>query len=159
MEKSFQEIEDSPTIDFLDTETGTVIYLHTPKDWDEEEEGEEADILLRDLDEEDIALAQEVHAHAGPGQRYIRIPSGESGWGDADMQDFIEQILDYRLQMRLAQAIQRPGAFRRFRTIISHVGDLEKQWLVFRDARHEERVKKWLEKEGFQLINLRPNFG
>jgi hypothetical protein len=62
-----------------------------------------------------------------------------------DMADFAEAISDDRAGRRLARAIQRRGAFRRFKDELHEDHpDLVPAWYAFRDARARRRAVKWL---------------
>jgi hypothetical protein len=67
------------------------------------------------------------------------------------MELFIRRVEDEGLQDRLWRAIQGRGAFRMFKDVLLDYPDVRERWFAFRDARHEERARAWLERHGIEL--------
>jgi hypothetical protein len=63
----------------------------------------------------------------------------------ADMADFAGGISDERVAQRLARAIERKGAFRRFKDQL-HINapELLPAWYAFHEARASRRAVEWL---------------
>jgi hypothetical protein len=63
-----------------------------------------------------------------------------------DMADFAARISDEDAARRLTRAIQRKGAFRRFKDELhEEYPDLLPTWYAFRDARAKRRAVQWLQ--------------
>lgn len=66
-----------------------------------------------------------------------------------DMADFAEGISDTRAGLRLEQALQERGPFRRFKNeLYDHHPDLIAAWHGWRDVRAERRAVQWLLDQG-----------
>ncbi len=124
---------------FLDLETGEILYI--------------SDEFMDDKEREEV----EEKVDEGFGERYISIPetSPEEGYGE--MRDFLETVKDGNLKEKLYIALNGKGAFRRFKDTLLNYPDERKRWFVFESARLTEKVKEWLEIEGIEIIEVRPN--
>lgn len=119
---------------FLNIETGDVITLHT---FDREEEDEE----LREIIED------------GFNEIYFRIPERESYIGYEDMVDFTDTITDKKLQSTLIHILNgRKRIFRRFKDALSSNREQLDRYYQFVEERNCNRIAKWLEVIGVQLI-------
>ena len=110
---------------YLDLTTGEILF--TSENMDDEETSK-----LKDQIEEKF-------------DRYEPIPKAESHEGYWDMQDFIATIEDEHLVELLEEAINRKGAFRRFKDMLLNYPEERERWFQFKDDRMEERALEWLE--------------
>ncbi len=150
---------------FLDLETGEVIpiteeissqleaiyeeyYIPGDEDFDLRAALEASD--LSDWEKDAVLEASQVETQFG--QRYIRIPEGDSHQGYRDMEDFIDTVENQRLGGRLEQAIRGKGAFRRFKDVLGDYPAERMRWFEFTNARWRERALEWLESEGIEPI-------
>ncbi len=84
---------------------------------------------------------------AGPGTRYLAVPSSETSEGYQDMVDFIETVTDPTLGAMLSVAVRGAGAFRRFKDVLLDFPDDRERWFTFKDARTRGRLEEWLTDE------------
>ena len=86
-------------------------------------------------------------------EHYLRIADWESG-RDAylDMQAFIDTVVAEHRHELLEVAIQGPGAFRRFRDVLSRWDDEQTRWRDFERERRWQRATEWLAAEGVQAL-------
>ena len=77
--------------------------------------------------------------------------SPESGPGYRDMVDFTDHVNHEQLRQRLLDALQGPGAFRRFRDVL-HSGhdDALTRWTIFSQERALGRARGWLAQQGYR---------
>ncbi|MFB6355349.1 MAG: UPF0158 family protein [bacterium] len=92
-----------------------------------------------DLPDEDLRRKIEND----PGDRFLRVPRGDSDEAWRDMQKFALNREDESLRERLLNAIQGSGAFRRFKDLVFEEG-IRQEWYEFRDRRIRRRVLDWL---------------
>lgn len=92
-----------------------------------------------DLSNED--LRQEIETD--PGDRFLKVPRGDSDQAWRDMRKFALQCEEESLRERLLNAIQGSGAFRRFKDMVLEEG-IRQEWYEFRDRRIRRRVLDWL---------------
>lgn len=120
---------------YLDLETGEIIRIFN-------------DIMYSDEKEE---LDDKVEE--GFGERYITIPNAESYEGYQDMKDFIETVKEVKLKEKLCNAIAKKKAFRRFKDVLNSYPKERERWFKFKDEKVMERVNKWLEEEGIEIMS------
>ena len=79
-------------------------------------------------------------------QRYLPIPQSGSGNAYQDMLDFIETVLDEKLQDLLSVAIQGRGAFGRFKDVLRRpeYESERNRWFSFSEQCEYERIVEWL---------------
>ncbi|CCH77037.1 conserved hypothetical protein [Nostocoides japonicum T1-X7] len=73
-----------------------------------------------------------------------------------DMEVFIDTVADPVMADRLSIAIDGPGAFRRFRSVISRDDGVAAQWRAFSDERTRGRARAWLAAEGIAPVREAP---
>jgi len=151
---------------YLDLKTGQVVAI-TDEIRDEleaiyaeldDEHGVADDAFAAALQQRDLpawmheSLDEAHQVERGYGERYIAIPTADSGEGYRAMEDFIETVANQRLQSQLVYAIRGRGAFRRFKdTLLAHPDERER-WFAFSAARVHERVLAWLAEEGIEVV-------
>ena len=86
----------------------------------------------------------------------IAIPKISSNDGCEDMEYFIESVEDESLKKKPHIAIDGKGAFRRLKNILLKYPEEREKWFKFQNARVKERVRKWLEDEGIELVKAKP---
>jgi hypothetical protein len=123
---------------YLDLKTGEIIRIFD--DFMDNEEREELDEIVEE----------------GFGERYITIPNAESYEGYQDMEDFIETVKEVKLREKLCNAINRKGAFRRFKDVLNSYPKDRERWFRFKDEKVMERVNEWLEDEEIEIIPKNP---
>jgi Uncharacterised protein family (UPF0158) len=81
--------------------------------------------------------------------RWLWVHCEGSRDGYRDMEWFIDEIDDEVLSDRLARAISRNGALRRFKDSLSERPDLMTRWYAFSNDRQRGRPRSWLASEGY----------
>ena len=117
---------------YLDTKTGDIIPLSEDSDCIEEEED-------RDKIESDES------------NRFIYIEPIGSSESYRIMEDFIYQISNNEIKMKLSQAINRSKPFRRFKDQLSEYPDIEEKWFEYNDSRMKEYALEWLKNNGIKI--------
>ncbi|MCC7205825.1 MAG: hypothetical protein IT323_00870 [Anaerolineae bacterium] len=105
---------------YLDVETGAILMVM---------EG------FADVEPEDIEF----------NPRYIEIPAQSSHEGYQEMVDFIDTVRDATMREKLEIAIDGPGAFSRFRNVLSRYPDVQERWDKFKEKRLKARIREWLD--------------
>ena len=153
------ELNSYETTAYLDTETGTVIFV---EDYVVDQLGEllanedddDIEAVLREHNElSDIERQQLVDAARVEGDadnRYRMIPKQDSRDGYQDMQEYIWSLEDEHLRELLEVAIQGSGAFRRFKDVLSRYPETQENWFRFRDEREKQRMTDWLASQGVE---------
>jgi hypothetical protein len=67
-----------------------------------------------------------------------------------DMLNFIATRTDRDLIGRLEVAVDGPGAFRRFKNVLSDWPEDRDDWLEYSDERRRGRARAWLAGQGYQ---------
>ncbi|MCL2411393.1 MAG: UPF0158 family protein, partial [Treponema sp.] len=93
--------------------------------------------------------------------RFINIPSWDSGDGFRLMEKFISGLKNPVLREELAAALGRnKGVFRAFRDVLNQYPETEKQWYRFKDQEMKNEVLQWYnalrEEWGLQPIGFEP---
>jgi hypothetical protein len=132
---------------YYDTKTGQIIYLDADhsNEFLLEDEIEEGEQRFSDRD-----LFEKINRDLGT--RYLEIPHIESWESYHFMKSFIEKIEDDHLHEVLSAAIQGKGAFRRFKNALLDYPEWRKKWFEFRDTMEKRFVKRWLEENGFMVV-------
>ena len=119
--------DDGPTLSFLDLATGEIF---TPEEEDETEDCCGTQTLLPLPND----LFEDLH------------------WGLLD--DFVQTLGNHPARGRLVHAIRGKGAFRRFREIVCHGGDVElnHRWRWFETCEKRSRIVKWLKDENIEPV-------
>lgn len=147
---------------YLDAETGNITFIteQTRRQYEEIGIDNEDLVALRDVIQQQNITAWEKQAlieagkvDASLGTRYLAIPSTNSYEGYEDMEDFISTVKGVHLREKLEIAIQGAGAFRRFSDVLLGHPAERKRWFAFKDKRTDQRVMKWLESEGIDVIS------
>ena len=146
---------------FLDLETGEVVLITDDTSRELEdlyaelpgEAGVVEAIRQRDLHEwqkEELLLADQVET--GYGTRYVQVESLDPHASYRDMEEFIANVSDRRLQENLWRAIRGRGAFRHFKDVLDDYPRERERWLVFKDAQEHQRALEWMAEEGIEPI-------
>lgn len=117
---------------YLDSESGDVIMVGDP------------DLFGPEME----ALRERVES--GYGTRYVAVPKPHSREAYGDMGDFILTLEGAGLRGLLEVAIDGPGAFRRFKSVLARYPEVREQWFQFKAARTRRRVLDWLESIGVE---------
>lgn len=151
---------------YLDLETGEVVLI--PGEFSREleyayeeiydEEGNRIITLEEYLEEECayewqrevILLADQVEQMYG--SRYISIEEDDPHTDYRDMERFIRTVEDDEVRNRLWRAIQGRGAFRYFKDVLYDYPEVRQAWFAFKDARQEQRMVRWLEEQGIEVV-------
>ena len=136
---------------YLDTETGETVVI--PEElMTALEEGESCEGLPAwELDL--VPMTKEIFEGS---DRYEEIPTRPSHEGYHVMVEFTEAVRDREIQRELSMALDGKGAFRRFKNVLSHYPEVEKEWFKFKANRDKEYVKEWLESIGIEPIFSHP---
>lgn len=121
------ETADKYTENFIDRETGEVVYTNDMTMTSEEKE----------------ATCEQLDEHG-----FYRLPTSFEINDYGIMEDFIA-VLPPRPQEFLSSAIRGRGAFRRFKDGVRTIG-LEQAWYDFQEDAHKRKAKEWCEKEGIE---------
>jgi hypothetical protein len=110
------------------------------------------------LDFLDITEREKLNKIAGEDtlERCRYLPIAESHEEYEDMKEFIETVKGTHLKEKLYIAISGRGAFRRFKDVLNSYPKERERWFKFKDERVTERVNKWLEDEGIEIIPKKP---
>jgi len=153
---------------FLDLETGEVVGISEDDRWALEELFDNDDIADVEVDlparlaqtdytdqfKEQLLLTYQIGTDFRT--RFLPMPQEESHEAYADMAAFVETIADQSTRARLAHALEGRGAFRRFRDIVFDDRRLRDRWHALQNERRRERMRTWLEEEGFDVIHTPP---
>ena len=154
------ELSSYETTAYLDTETGTVIFVEDyvadqlGELFADEDSAEDIESLvqaqtdLSDTDRQQLLDAAKIEGDAD--NRYRMIPKQDSRDGYRDMQEYIWSLEDEHLRELLEVAIQGSGAFRRFKDVLYRHPEAQENWFRFRDEREQRRMVDWLESEGIE---------
>ena len=157
---------------FLDTETGEIVLVtsddnqHLEAIYEAMDGGEneprlsfEEALQQRNIpgwQHEMVRTADKVEE--GFGTRFFRVPRAEFRDGYRDMEDFIDELPNVRLQERLLDAIRGRGPFRRFKDVLLDYPTEREHWFAFQSARIRERAIAWLADEGIEPITDQAEF-
>ena len=133
-----QKLAESIHEEYYNKDTGEI-------DWDSA--FEETDIP--DWEQEGVKNAELVEINFS--ERIIRIPSEDSHEGYNDMEDFVFEVKNKRIQQRLEDAINGRGAFRRFKNVLQEYPAERELWFEFKNNRTRQRILDWLESEDISL--------
>jgi hypothetical protein len=151
------------TTAYLDTETGTVIFVdddsinQLEKLFPGEESLKAVESALKaitglfDTDRQQMLDAARVEWDDN--NRYLRIPKQDSRDGYQDMQGYIWSLEDDRLRELLEVAIQGSGAFRGFKDVLyryPEAQEAQESWFKFLHAREQRRMVDWLASEDIE---------
>jgi hypothetical protein len=133
---------------YLDTDTGEICPL-TEELVSMAEGGEEEGVAPpMDAEGEELELARNILRNDD--DRYVQIPSGNTGESYRVMEDFIPHVRDERLRERLADAIAGKGAFRRFKDVLLSHPQVREQWFEFEAVVKREWAREWLASVGIE---------
>jgi hypothetical protein len=124
---------------FLNRRTGELVTV-TGEEASAVEDGEFDEDELDYLDDERIQLIRTVFES----DDYLQLPSRFDIDEYHIMERFCRQVEDEHIRDDLLQAIHRPGAFGRFKTLVQHCRLMD-DWYAFRDRALEEIAIEWLE--------------
>lgn len=153
------ELSSYETTAYLDTESGTVIFVedYVVDQLEEllaDEDGEDIDTVLQsktdlsDIDRQQLLDAARVEGDTD--NRYRMIPKQDSHDGYRDMQEYIWSLEDEHLRELLEVAIQGSGAFRRFKDVLYRYFEAQENWFKFRNQHLNRRMVAWLESEDIE---------
>ena len=134
LKQVIQAIEEASEVftSFWDTKSGKTVYL--------------ADSLMKDLTEEDKALAAEME---NTPERFLRFPTKYEIHQYRMMEDFIDQLSSGKVQEELTYTIREKGAFRRFKQSVRYHG-LEQRWYDYLTEAYRELAIRWCAEEGLE---------
>ena len=134
LKQVIQAIEEASEVftSFWDTKTGKTVYL--------------ADSLMKDLTEEDKALAPEME---NTPERFLRFPTKDEIHQYRIMEDFIDQLSSGKVQEELTYTIREKGAFRRFKQSVRYHG-LEQRWYDYLAEAYRELAICWCAEKGLE---------
>lgn len=152
------ELSHDGSTTYLDSETGEVIWIERdiPRKLEalltDEETLEQIEATLQaQLDLTDIDRLQLLDAAKIEedfyNNRYLVIPKQDSHIAYQEMDEFIRTIQEQRLHERLGGAIRNFKPFRRFKDMLSHYPNAQKDWFQFSDQQREQRILDWLSSE------------
>ncbi len=84
------------------------------------------------------------------------IPKISPSEGYVNMEKFLESVDDEALKKKLRIAIDSRGAFKRFKNVLLKYPEERERWLKFQNDMVIERVKKWLEDKGIEIVKAKP---
>ena len=105
---------------------------------------------IPDWQKEVLRDADQVEQHLGA--RYVSVPRADSDEAYRDMEDFIAETNNRRLQGRLEEAIRGRHPFRRFKDVLLDYPEDREQWFAFSNSRVRGRTLDWLRGEGIEAI-------
>jgi hypothetical protein len=123
------EPEASDLLWFLDVTTGELLLVN-----DEYDPGEHAGLEVVDIETDPV--------------RFRRVPPGSPDEPLKDMQGFAAQLTDATLRESLDLALLAPRPERRFKSVMTHLPDVQHAWHAFRQKRMETRARAWLQSLG-----------
>jgi hypothetical protein len=98
----------------------------------------------------------EMHARIASDGSYMRVDPVSSREQYRWMERFIPMVDDAELRERLTQAIDRKGAFRRFKDVLMSYGPERERWFAFRSERLRVFMEAWLSAHGLSPIARAP---
>src|SRR2546425_9880570 len=114
------------------------------------ETGEVRMVPMDRLDDDDAGLAEdEIDAGLGAGRLIHVGPLGskvEYRW----MEEFPRTVRDVRHRDRLEVALDRRGAFRRFKNVLLDFPAERERWFALRDERLRAAAREWLAEQGIE---------
>lgn len=72
------------------------------------------------------------------------------------LDDYIRQVEEPAVKMRMEAAINGKGAFRRFKDILLTLPEERRKWFEFRDVKMRERIVEWVAELGIHATNPPP---
>jgi hypothetical protein len=114
---------------YLDVSTGELLLVN-----DEYDPGEHAGLEVVDIETNPL--------------RFRPVPAGSPGEPLKDMQGFTAQLTDATLKESLEIALLAPRPERRFKSVMTHLPDVQRAWHGFRQHRMEVRARAWLQSLG-----------
>ena len=151
---------------YLDLETGEIIsipvahlkrLLHTLY-LEEDDEPYEREILFDSsvnteyqLTEEDEAALEVTLEILNKRDRYVRIPERNSSHAYGVMKSFALTVYDHSLKEELLNALDGPGAFRRFKDVLLKDKKQRKRWHSYNAREMKKYIKMWLKEIGFDM--------
>ena len=83
--------------------------------------------------------------------RYLWIEPIESRESYRIMEDFVASVGDAQAAARLADAIERPKPFRRFKDALQNYPPLREAWFAFEGAAHASLAEAWCDANGIEV--------
>ncbi|MCC7421352.1 MAG: hypothetical protein IT428_13795 [Planctomycetaceae bacterium] len=135
---------------YVNRKTGEVLFPVFPAELAELEEGGEVDEFseVGDLPEEEIAKYREILN----GTDWIQLPDSSTIDSHGIMRDFAESRESETETLALEVAIEGKGAFRRFKDVVGRLR-LTDEWHAFKNAKHKDIARTWLESIGLGAID------
>jgi len=112
---------------YLDTETGEVFFIG---------DGVDEELIPPDFQDN---------------PRYVRIDTLESSEAFRIMEDFVETVESATMAERLANALDRPKPFRRFKDALFDDAALREAWYAFEMEAHRKIGTKWCAGRGIAV--------
>ncbi|MEW6214589.1 MAG: UPF0158 family protein [Nitrospirota bacterium] len=103
--------------------------------------------------EDEVELAMEVLLDETG--RYVRIPERESSEACKVMAEFVETVKDSILKEELTSALNRRGAFRRFKDVLIDYPKERKRWHGYNARAMKKVIIEWLESIGVEVPTSR----
>lgn len=145
------EIQFDENRKYLNTETGEIIEVSTEELGIAEETGEDDDFSeYPDWQRDAILQALDIVISWGNG-KYIELPTKYDIHEYSMMEDFCESVSDEGIGNALYSAIQRRGAFRRFKDAI-YKYNVEDSWYKFREEAFKQIAIEWCEGNNISFI-------
>jgi hypothetical protein len=79
---------------------------------------------------------------------FVQVPNHNPVYDIQDMSAFLDDVTDITMQEQLEACFAGGGALTRYRAILGKDRRLTAQWERFRQARHNQRLQRWLASEG-----------
>lgn len=135
---------------YLDTQTGKIIYI--PVELNEDNIYEEE--YISGLPEWEREMVEDVKAiYEDEENRYVIIPERSSSEAYENMVRFTKTLDDPDISDKLFDALDRRGAFRRFKDVLRRYPDIDEQWYKFKEKIEKQEVRKWLWRIGIDPID------
>ena len=142
--------------DFLDTETGQTIFLHEEVVGRIRNESAYVNRMLPPWVKEDLPKARQVLADKTG--RYLLIPEPDSDeWYRARLDFTCHPEVSMDMRLRLLDALDGSGAFRRFQAVLRDAPQVRKCWDSFEKEWTLKWLHSWLRSVGIDAALPAPN--
>ncbi len=99
-----------------------------------------------------LETGEEDEDSADDPERWLPVHNEGSREGYRDMESFIASVEDPGRAERLARAITRRGAFRRFKDELAHWPRELERWYALSEERQRGRARSWLTAAGYRVL-------
>lgn len=130
---------------YLDTEDGSVIWFSadTPP-VDGEPDGDDPQ-WVHEAYEKRMKIWQDDNG------RFLEVPPGDLTDACEDMQAFLDEHASEHLARKFASSGRNRGVFENFRRAVERHPEDKRAWRKFRRERCCQRIREWLELQGYTL--------